>query len=547
MLAAVLFYSLFFLALFVVPALVIFVFLAFIDHERRLWRVFGPAITPIAKAWWERPSVRKLRERYPRALSFFARRLNPHDPWGLPATLATIAAATGIWFFLGIVQDLIGKDPLTTVDVRLHNSVPLFRSPGLTWFMLAITESASPPVLWLTCVGIALVALSRGHQRLAATLVFGVAGSGIVSSVLKAAFGFARPGDTVIAAHEATFPSGHMLSGAVVYGVLASLVLRSDTAASKRAAATTLLVLFIACIGVSRLYLGVHWPSDILGSLALALICLALLLFFLDYDRPLARIDSFTIPLAPASLQRLGVGVIFVAIVIGALLMMRTRIALIAPAAPLRPISQAALMNGIPADIPRRAEGLIGEKMEPFSLVLIGSSNDVIATFNRGGWTKADLPTPIRVMKESMAVIMNRPDPSGPATPAYLADRPQTLTFEKPDASSAGIRRRHHTRVWQTAYWVVPDCRPVWVATAGFDVGIELSASRNDRCGTAAQRSECRRRSFHNRWARGDSHNRASYRAASSDLMARSSEETMYHDGIVFQAASEATLRRPSR
>ncbi len=476
MLAAVLFYSLLFVALFLFPALVIFVFLAFIDHERRLWRVFGPAITPVAKAWWERPPIRKLRERYPRTLSFFARRLNPHDPWGLPATLAAMAAATGIWFFLGIVQDLVGKDPLTTVDVRLHNSVPLFRSPGLTWFMLAITESASPPVLWLICVGIALITLSRGHQRSAATLVLGIAGSGIVSTVLKAGFGYARPSDALIATHEATFPSGHMLSGAVVYGVLASLILRSDTAASKRAAATTLLVLFIACIGVSRLYLGVHWPSDVLGSLALALICIALLLFFHDYDRPLPRIDSFTIPLAPASLQQLGVGVIFVAVVTAAFLMTHTRIALIAPPAPLHPISQAALMNGIPADIPRRAEGLIGEKMEPLSLVLIGSPSEVITTFNGGGWTKADNPTPIRVMKESIAVIMNRPDPSGPATPAYLGDRLQTLTFEKPDASSAGIRRRHHTRVWQTTYCVVPECRQVWVATASFDVGIELSS-----------------------------------------------------------------------
>src|SRR5207245_6635802 len=180
MLAAVFFYSLLFIALFLVPALVIFVFLLFIDHERRLWRVFGPRITPAAKAWWERPSIRKLRERYPRTLSFVARRLDPHDPWGLPATLATIAAATGIWFFLGVVQDLVGKDPLTTIDVRLHNSVPLFRSTGLTWFMLAITESASPPVLWLTCGGIALIALSPAHQRLARSVMFVVAGSGIV-------------------------------------------------------------------------------------------------------------------------------------------------------------------------------------------------------------------------------------------------------------------------------------------------------------------------------------------------------------------------------
>ncbi|MEO9160791.1 MAG: LssY C-terminal domain-containing protein, partial [Casimicrobiaceae bacterium] len=87
----------------------------------------------------------------------------------------------------------------------------------------------------------------------------------------------------------------------------------------------------------------------------------------------------------------------------------------------------------------------------------------------------ADRPTPVRVVKEVLAAIANRPDASGPVTPAYLADRPQTLAFEKQDASSPSIQRCHHARVWQTQYCTLPGCRPIWVATASFDVGIELS------------------------------------------------------------------------
>ncbi|NMM36927.1 MAG: hypothetical protein HHJ09_05335 [Glaciimonas sp.] len=86
-----------------------------------------------------------------------------------------------------------------------------------------------------------------------------------------------------------------------------------------------------------------------------------------------------------------------------------------------------------------------------------------------------DLPTPLRVVQEGIAALRNQPDPAGPATPAFFADRPQNLTFEKADTGSPSIRRRHHTRLWQTAYCLVPNCRPVWVATASFDVGIELS------------------------------------------------------------------------
>jgi len=113
--------------------------------------------------------------------------------------------------------------------------------------------------------------------------------------------------------------------------------------------------------------------------------------------------------------------------------------------------------------------------MEPISVVFVGSADQVIGTFTRAGWTRADLPTPVRIVKETLAALTNQPDASGPATPAYVGDRPQTLTFEKPDQQSPGIRRRHHARLWQTQYCAMPGCEPIWIATASFDIGIELS------------------------------------------------------------------------
>ena len=422
-------------------------------------------LTPLRRAVPERPAIRKLRERYPRTLTFVARRLNPRDPWGLPATLATIAVIAGIWWLLGIVQDIVGKDPLVTVDVRLHNSMPLFRSPGVTRLMLAITEFGSPAVSWAIAFALAFFALARGLRRLAVTFVLAVAGSGILSVVLKVAFGYARPPDALIATHDASFPSGHLLADGVPYGLLALLVLQSHTRPVKRASVTMFLLLLIASVGISRLYLGIHWPSDLLASLAVALICLALVLFFLHYERPIPRIDNFTIPLSPTAMRRLAVVAIIIGAVIGALLIQGVKLVAAARPVPRRPFPETVLL-----------EGLIGERMEPISLVLIGSNDDLIATFIHAGWNKADLPTPIRVVKEGLAAIENRSDPTGPATPAYLADRPQDLTFEKPDPSSPGVGHRHHTRVWPTAYCAAPDCRPISVATASYDVGIELSA-----------------------------------------------------------------------
>lgn len=477
MLPTVLFYSILFLAVVVLPALFILAVLLFVEYGQRFWKRFGGAIVPVANGLWDRQSARRLRNRFPRTIAFLGRRLNPRDAWGLPATLASLAILAGLWFFAGIFQDLIAKDPLVMLDVRLHNSVPLFRSTGMTWFMLTLTEFGSPIVLWIICIGAALRALSRGNRRLAATLLLAIAGTSLLSLILKAAFGHVRPTDALIGAYEASFPSGHLLSGAVVYGLFGSLILGHRARPAVRALATTAILLLIVGIGLSRLYLGVHWPSDLLGSLALALVCLALVLFFLHYDRPLPRIDNITIPVSSGVLQVAGSVFLVAAVATGALLVRMTKIVAVGPPAPARPISLAALLASVPADIPRRSEGLMGEKMEPISIVLIGTKEQVIDAFRRGGWTLADLPTPIRVMEEALAGVQNRPDPSGPATPAYLADRPQTLTFEKADLSAPSARRRHHTRVWQAMYCTMPNCEPVWLATASFDVGVEISPS----------------------------------------------------------------------
>jgi hypothetical protein len=302
-----------------------------------------------------------------------------------------------------------------------------------------------------------------------------LAGTGLVSAILKALIGYARPIDAIISVQEASFPSGHMLSGTVVYGLLAALLLGSRVRRGVRALGITLLLLVIVGIGLSRLYLGVHWPSDLLGSLALALIVLASLLFFLHYDRPIGWIDTFKLPFGARALHISGGAVLFIALGAVVVLASQTKIVPIGPRSVAHSINIQALRISLPSDLPRWSEDLIGGRMEPISLVFVGPEEGLVDAFARAGWTRSDLPTPVRVLQEGGAALRNQPDPAGPATPAFFADRPQNLTFEKPDTGSPSIRRRHHTRLCQTAYCLAPNCRPVWVATASYDVGIELS------------------------------------------------------------------------
>ncbi|WP_341314006.1 LssY C-terminal domain-containing protein [Paraburkholderia sp. IMGN_8] len=475
MLSAIIFYTFLFLALVIVPVGLILVVLLLLDHERRLWQSVTAVAGHIGAMMAQRPVISGLLKRFPRTADFLGRRLDSHAPWGLPATVAGVGILFGLWFFLGVLQHILANDPLVALDIRLHNAVPLFRTTGMTWFMITLTQMGSAAVLSLLCAGIAALALAREQRRLAATFMLALAGTALISAIAKALVGYARPTDAIISVQEASFPSGHMLSGTVVYGLLAALLLGSRVRRGVRALGITLLLLVIVGIGLSRLYLGVHWPSDLLGSLALALILLACLFFFQHHDHPVRWIDTFPLPLRSRVFHFTGSAVLVIAIGTTAILTSRTKMVLIGPPPVAHALDIHTLRTSLPPDLPRWSEDLIGGRMEPISLVFVGSEIDLVDAFTRAGWTRADLPTPLRVVQEALAALRNQPDLTGPATPAFFANRPQNLTFEKPDAGSPSIRRRHHTRLWRTTYCLVPSCRPVWVATASYDVGVSFS------------------------------------------------------------------------
>lgn len=477
-LSAILFYTVLLIVLVALPATLILVVLLFLDRERQFWQRAASVQELVVRMLGNKPFTMAtgLARRFPRIAVFLARRLDPHDPWGLIATLTGVGSIIGLWFFLGVLEDIVSKDLLVVLDIRLHNLVPLFRTPGLTRLMLSVTELGGPTVLPLLSTGIALLALARNERRIAATVVLALAGPGIVAMLLKAAFGWARPIDAIVRTNEASFPSGHLLSGTVLYGLLAALLLSSRATARVRASGVTLLLLVIVGIGLSRLYLGVHWPSDLLGSLALALMLLPPLLFFLHCRSLTPWLDAVALPFSAGAVRVAGQVVLVVAL--GSWVVLSVRKDVLPPTVP--PAKQAldlhALQTRLPPDIPRQSEDLIGSQVAPLSLVIVGSEEDLLNAFTHSGWSRADVATPVRLVHEGLAALRNQPDPTAPVAPIFLADQPQYLSLEKPGMGTPSIRQRHHVRLWQTRYCLAPDCRTVWVATASYDAGVEISA-----------------------------------------------------------------------
>ena len=206
------------------------------------------------------------------------RRLDPDARYGLRVTLFAVAfllVAIPFGLLLDQVQNdrsLIGLD--TSAANHLHEWVrgsedlvhnlkilTFFGSP--LWFYVIVT----PAVLWVW---------RRGHSRLAVFLVVTALGGGLLDTVVKEAVDRPRPSlvDPVATAHGKSFPSGHAMSSTFVYGALV-LVFLPVIGRRYRPVVIGGAVLLVLAIGFSRLALGVHYITDVLGGFVLGVAWLA--------------------------------------------------------------------------------------------------------------------------------------------------------------------------------------------------------------------------------------------------------------------------------
>lgn len=201
-------------------------------------------------------------------------RLNPAERFGLRITLLAIAVVLVAVPFATLLFQVLAKGPLTRIDGDIANQLNdrVHDSPLAIEALEAISWLGRPP--WFTFViGIGVIyAWRRGRRRLVAFLLVSSIGGGLVDTVVKVAVNRPRPivDHPVHTAFGKSFPSGHSMSSVVCYGALLLVFLPAVPRARRWLAIAVTTVLIIA-IGTSRLFLGVHFVSDVIGGFVLGL------------------------------------------------------------------------------------------------------------------------------------------------------------------------------------------------------------------------------------------------------------------------------------
>jgi undecaprenyl-diphosphatase len=187
--------------------------------------------------------------------------------------IGLIAAAAAVVLFTWLGSEVL-EGQVLSVDDHLRGTIHSIASGGLTTIMLAATLYGGPSFLVPLGLAVALAFFIRGWRRGALLVVITLAGAGLLNWWLKLSFARVRPEaffDYPLPASP-SFPSGHALYAASVFGGLAALLSARLKHRALRVVVWSAAAMLILLVGLSRVYLGVHYPSDVLAGYSVGVI-----------------------------------------------------------------------------------------------------------------------------------------------------------------------------------------------------------------------------------------------------------------------------------
>jgi membrane-associated phospholipid phosphatase len=201
-----------------------------------------------------------------------------------PAAALTLAAAALVAVFLVLGRQMAGDPSLSSFDQQVTDAVLSWRTPGRDIFFWGVTLLGNAVFLGTLTAAIVIALLMWGLRTRAVLVAGGIIVAQVISSLAKYAYQRPRPPEDLMlieAPASHSFPSGHALVTLVFFVVVIFVVCRclkraEGRSGGRRGARPALRVVavvvglvLVAAIGFSRIYLGVHWASDVLAGWSL--------------------------------------------------------------------------------------------------------------------------------------------------------------------------------------------------------------------------------------------------------------------------------------
>ncbi len=226
-----------------------------------------------------------------KTLRFIQRRVGDvYATVGIFIALGTLITLGATWVFVKLAGE-VREGETQNFDVAVLRYVETHQTPFLDKAMIEITFLGTGVIVLMIVAVAGMFLWLTKHKHSALLLMVSTAGAILLNGLLKAGFDRPRPQIFEWGQHtvSSSFPSGHAMSAAAVYMTVAYLAARLQRRGIARALTLLAAIIVVVLIAISRLYLGVHYPTDVaagvLIGIAWAALCMAMLETTLLYGR----------------------------------------------------------------------------------------------------------------------------------------------------------------------------------------------------------------------------------------------------------------------
>ena len=360
--------------------------------------------------------------------------LDPDRPDARVSALLVLSLGASVTGFVALVDAVVARGEIARADHAIGNFALSLRNDWADAVFQTISAFGDVAVIMPVIAAILVWLLWKGERRLAATFAGVVAVTAIFVPTLKATVGITRPFPMYSGAEAFSFPSGHATWSALVYGFVGWLASRDRTAGRAQVPLAVAGAL-ITSIALARVYLGAHWPSDVLTGLSFGFG--AVLVVAIQFFR-----GTFT----AVDPSRFGIVLAAVAIVAGginATLTWSTAEVRYAREPTVRTVSVEDWLASDWRTLPARRIDLGGDSEEPFTVQWAGPPAALAVALEHGGWHE---PQAWSLPAVAAALRPSTPVAAVPMTPELSDGRVAALALVKDD----GADGRLVARFWPT-------------------------------------------------------------------------------------------------
>ncbi len=420
----------------------------------------------------DNPDINNFFGRHPLLAGFLKKRFDRTKFSGLLLTILILISVCAVWSFVDTAIDIFVTGNGVNADLSLENLLHAFRNPLLVKIFLWVTLLGNWRIVAVMILIVLVLFWLWNKKNYIVPFLVSVGGGFLTGTLGKYLWHRPRPmGVAVYTESSWSFPSGHAILAVSLYGFLIYFYWKYFRKWKNKIDALFLGLLIIILIGFSRLYLGVHYLSDVWAGYLVGFLWLLVGAGLVESKNTILVAGEHK----PKHLKIITAGLLCLLAVVYVGYGLRYK-PLLNPGAEEEVVQKVenARVGEIFTDykLPKFTETLLGNPQEPFSFIVVADNDaQLIKSFQQANWFLADGVNFNSLVTTFKFEVLNQPYPTAPMTPYFWRTYTNDYGFEEPTEVNSA-RYRHHARFWRTNFTTAAG-KNIYVGITSLDMGVK--------------------------------------------------------------------------